>query len=144
MQQEVRNYVQALAFGGADERDGMTEFAGQGERVQLAAARLHLVGHVEQHQRGQADGEDRRGQHQLAVHVGGVEHQQDAVRLGHAGHLAGEHVDRDAGVLGVGGERVDSGQIDEGKVAAADGLHAAGVVLHRDAGIVCDLLPHSG
>ena len=109
-----------------------------------AAARLHLVGHVEQHERGQADGEDGRGEHQLAVHVGGVEDQQDAVGLGHAGHLAGEDVDGDAGVLGVGGERVDAGQVDEGEVVAADGLHAAGVVLDGDAGVVGDLLAQAG
>jgi hypothetical protein len=144
VQKEVGDDVEAGALGGADERDGVAEFAGERERVQLAAAILHLIGHVEQHQRGQPDGEDRRGQHELPVHVGGVEHQQDAVGLGHTGHLAGEHVDGNAGIFGVSRERVDAGQIDQGEVAAADRLHAAGVVLHSDARVVGDLLAHAG
>ena len=122
----------------------MAEFAGQGERVQFAAAVFHLIGHVQQHHGGQADGENRSGQHQLPVHVGRVQHQQHAVGLGHTGHLAGQHLHGNAGVLGIGGQRVDSGQVDEREVVAADRLHAAGVVLDGDAGIVGDLLPHAG
>ena len=144
VEEEFGDDVEACAFGGADERDGMAEFAGQGERIQLAAAVLHLIGHIQQHQRGQPDGEDRRGQHQLAVHVGGVQDQENAVGLGHAGHLAGQHVDGHACIFGVSRERVDAGQIDEREVAAANGLHTAGVVLHGDAGIVGDLLTHPG
>ncbi len=65
----------------------MAEFAGEREGVELAAAGFHLVGHVEQHERGQADGEDGRGEHELAVEVGGVEDEQDAVGRGTPGIL---------------------------------------------------------
>jgi hypothetical protein len=143
-EEEVGNDVEAGAMRGADEGYGMTQLAGKGQRVQIAAARFHLIGHVQQHQRGQTDGEDRRGQHQLTIQVRGVEYKQDAIGLGYAGHLAGEHIDGDARVLRVGGERIDAGQIDEREVVAADRLHAAGVVFHRDAGIVRDLLAQAG
>jgi predicted HD phosphohydrolase len=89
---------------GADLGYGRAEFAGQLEGVDVAAARLHQVGHVEQDQGGQADGKDRRGQHQLAGEVQGIEDQQDGVGLGRAGHFAAQHVDGDAGVFRVGGE----------------------------------------
>ena len=74
----------------------------------------------------------------------GIQDEQDDVRRRDAGHTAGEHVDGDAGVLGVGGEGVDAGEIDAGQVGAADALHAAGVVLDGDAGVVGYLVAEAG
>jgi len=142
-EEEVGDDVEAFALGGADEGDRVAELFGEGEGVDLTAAGLELVGHVEQHERGQADGEDRRGEHELAVHVRGVEDEEDAVGDGDAGHLAGEDFDGYAGVFGVGGERIDAGEVDEREVAAADGLHLAGVVLDGDARVVGYLLAHA-
>ena len=122
----------------------MTQLLGEREGVDLAAAGVELVRHVEQHQRGQADGEDGRSEHELAVDVRGVEDEKHQVRARHAGHATSEDFDGDARVFRVSGERVDAGEIDEREVAAADGLHAAGVMLHGDAGIVGDLLAHAG
>ena len=129
---------------GADLGHGCAEFAGQLEGVDVAAARLHQVAHVEQDQGGQAERKDRRGQHQLAGEVQGIENQQDSVGLGRAGHFAAQHVDGDAGILRVGGEGVDAGQVDEGEVVAADAGHQAHALLDGDAGVVGDLLAQTG
>ncbi len=123
---------------------GRAEFAGQLEGVELAAAGLHQVAHVEENERGQAERKNRRGQHELAGEVQGIEHQQDSVGLGRAGHFALEHVDGDARVLRVGTERVDAGQIDEGEVVAAHAGHQAHALLDGDAGVVGDLLAQAG
>ena len=142
--QEVWNDLEALALRGGDQRHRMTQLLSQSERVELAAAGVHLIGHVQQHESRQADRKDRRGQHQLPIHVGCVQHQQNAVGDGYAGHIAGKHIDCDAGVFGVGGEAVDAGEIDQREVAATDTLHLAGVVFHGHAGVVCDLLAQAG
>ena len=112
--------------------------------IDLAAARLHQVAHVEQNERGQAEREHRRGQHELARQVQGIENQQNGVGLGRAGHLALEHVDGDARIFRVGSERVDAGKIDEREVVAAHAGHEAHALLDGDAGIVGDLLAQAG
>ena len=142
--EEERDGVEAGAVGGADLGDGRAEFAGQLEGIDVAAAGLHEVAHIEQDEGGQADGEDRRGEHELAGEVEGIEDQDDGVGLGRAGHFAAEHVDGDAGVFRVGGERVDAGQVDEGEVFAADAGHEAHALLDGDAGEVGDLLAQAG
>ena len=63
--EEARDGVEPRAVDGADLRHRRAQFARQLERVDLAAARLHQVRHVQQHQRGQAHGKHRHGQHQL-------------------------------------------------------------------------------
>ncbi len=142
--EEERNGVQAGAVGGADGRDGSAELLGQFERVDVAAAGFHQVAHVEQDEGGQAEREHGRGEHELAGEVQRIENQQNGVGLGRAGHFAAEHVDGDAGVFGVGRERVDAGQVDEGEVVAADAGHEAHALLDGDAGIVGDLLAQAG
>ena len=54
-----RMTLHAGALGGADERDGMAEFVRERERVDLAAAVLHQIRHIKQHERRQAEGENR-------------------------------------------------------------------------------------
>ena len=97
--EEERHGVEAGAMDGADLGDRSAEFAGEFERVDVAAARLHQVAHVEQDQGGQADGKDRRGEHELAGEVQGVENEQNGVGLGRAGHVAAQHVRRRRGRL---------------------------------------------
>ena len=142
--QEVPDQIHPGSLRRADQRDGVTEFMRERERIDLAAAGLEQVRHIKQHERRQAERKNRRRQHQLPVEVHAVQHEQHGIRRGHARHVALQHVDRDARVFGVGRERVDAGQIDEREVRAAEALHRAGVVLDRDAGIVRDLLAHSG
>ncbi len=84
--EEERNGIEAGAVDGADWRYGRAEFLGELERVDVAAARFHQVAHVEQDQRGQAESEHRRGEHELAREVQGIENEQDGVGLGRAGH----------------------------------------------------------
>ena len=142
--EKERDGVEPGAVDGADLRHRRVEFARQLERVDLAAARLHQVRHVEQHQRGQADGKHRHGQHQLARQMQRVQNQQNRVGLGRAGHAAAQHVHGDARVFRVRSERVDAGQIDEREVFAADAGHQSLALLDGDAGVVGDFLAQAG
>ena len=138
--EKERDGVEAGAVDGADLRDRRVEFARQLEHVDMAAARLHEVGHVEQHQRGQADGEHRQGEHELTRQMKRVQNQQNSVGLGRAGHAAAQHVDGDARVFRVRSERVDAGQVDEREIFAAHAGHQSHALLDGDAGVVGDFL----
>ncbi len=142
--EEERNGFEAGSVYGADLSHGRAQFAGQLEGVDVAAAGLHQVAHVEQNQRGQAHRQHRRGQHELAGEMQGVQNQQHRVGLGSAGHLAAQHIDGDAGIFRVRGERVDAGQVDEGEVVAAYAGHEAHALLDGDAGVVGHLLAQAG
>ena len=122
----------------------MAELLRKRERVQLSALGLQQVGHVEQHHGGQPKRKNGVRQHKLAVHVHGVEHQEDHIGRGHSGNAAGQNIDGDAGILGVGGQRVDAREVDQRKVAAADTLHASGVVIDGDTRVVGGLLAKAG
>ena len=75
-------------------------------------------------------------QHQLAGQVKGIEDEDDGVGLGGSRHFALEDIDGHAGIFGVGRERVDTGQVDEGEVVAADAGHKAHALFDGDAGVV--------
>ena len=100
--QEERNCIEAGSAHGADLGHGSAQFAGQRECVDVAAASLHQIAHVEQDQRRQPQRKHRSGQHQLTGQVQGIENQQHCIRLGRSGHSAAQHVDGDPGVLAVG------------------------------------------
>ncbi len=142
--QEVRHRLQAFAGGGADQRDGRAELAGQLQHIHLTALLVQLVSHVEQHQGGQSQGDDAPGQDQMAVQVIGVEDEDDRVGQLGAGHAAVEHIHRDALILRLGIEAVNAGQVNQVDLVAALQTIAAGVVLHGDAGEVANLLAQSG
>ncbi len=78
----------------ADQRHRSAQFRRERLQIQLAAAAAQVVRHVQDDQRGQAQRQNGRGQHQVARQVGGIEHQQDGFGLGSVGALAGEHVVR--------------------------------------------------
>ena len=142
--EEVADEPHSGSLRRADERNRVTEFVREGERVNLAATVLEQVRHIKEHERRQTERKNRGREHELAVEVHAVEYEQDGIRRGHARHVALQHVDRNARVLGVGRERVDAGEVDEREVRAAEALHRAGVVLDRDARVVRNLLPHTG
>jgi len=129
---------------GADAGHGGAQFARQLEGVNVPAARVHQIAHVQQHQRRQPQGEHGRSQHQLAGQVQRIEHQKNGVGLGRVGHSAAQHVDGDPRILGVGRERIDAGQIDESQVVAAHAGHQTHALLDGDAGIVGHLLTKPG
>ena len=110
----------------------------------MAAALFHQVAHVEQDHGGQADGQHGGGKHQLPGHVQRVKHEENGVRLGRSWHASAQDVDGDARVFRVGRERVDSRQIDQGEVFAADTGHEAKPLLDCDAGEVGHFLAESG
>ena len=86
--EKARNGIDPGAVDGADLRHRRIEFARQLEHVDLAAARLHQVRHVQQHQRGKSHSKHRLGEHELARQMKGVQNQQNRVGLGRAGHAA--------------------------------------------------------
>jgi len=109
--QEVPDKVHAGALRRTDQRDRVTEFMRQRKRVDLAMAFLEQVRHIKEHKRRKAERENGSRQHELAVQVHAVQHEQHGVWRGHARHVALQHVDRHARVLGVGRERVDARQV---------------------------------
>ena len=113
-------------------------------RSSLAAAAAQIVGHIEDHQRGQAQRQDRRGQHQMAAQVGGIEHQQHGFGLGAVVAQAVQHVVGDLLVLRARRQAVDAGQIDDLQGAAVGKLHQARVLLDGDAGEIGHFLTQPG
>ena len=83
-----------------------------------AAAALQVVGHVQDHQRRQAQAEDRRGQHQMPARLVESRISRTASGLRQILHLAEQNVVRDALVFGAGIQAVDAGQIDHENFAA--------------------------
>ncbi len=142
--EKQRNRVQTRSVGGADLGHRGTQLPGKFQRIHLSAARLHQVAHVQQDHGGQPQRQHGRGQHQLAGEMQRIEDDEYGVGLGRAGHLAAQHIDGDARVLGVRRERVDAGQIDEGEVFTADSSHGAHALFHGHAGIVGHLLAQAG
>ena len=138
--QEIGDGIEIRPLRGADQGDGAMQFLCQGERIDGAAACREQVGHVEKDDGRQAEREDRRSQHQLALQVERIEHQQHRIRGWRAGHAAMQDVDCNASIFRRAIEAVNAGQIDQHQVFAADAGHAAEVLLHRDAGVVRDFL----
>ena len=97
--QEALNRIEPGALGRADHGHRRTQFAGQRQGIDLAPARRHQVRHIQQHQGRQTHGQHRSGQHELPVQLQRIEHQQDSVRSGSAGHVALQHIDRDPGIF---------------------------------------------
>ena len=142
--QEEGNRIQAGAAHGADLGHRRAQLARQLERVDLAAPGLHQVAHVQQHESRQSHRQHRRGQHQLPLEVQGIQNQQHRIGLGRARHFAAQHVHRDARVFGIGGKRVNAGQVNQRQVRAAHAGHQAHALLHCDPRVVGNLLPQTG
>ena len=111
--QKIEHLIHAFATPRADQRHGRAQFRCQFLQIHAAAAAAQVVGHVEDHQRGQAQRQDGRGQHQVARHVSGIEHQQHGFRLGGVGALAGQNVVRHLLVLRTGRKTVHSREVDQ-------------------------------
>ena len=142
--QKALDGIESDTLGGADHGHRGAQFAGQGQGIDLATARRHQVRHIQQHQRRQTHGQHRSGQHQLAIQLQSIQHQQHCVRSRSAGHVALQYIDRDSGVLRIRIKAIDPGQVDQGQLAMPDPAHAGGVMLHRDPGIVGHFLAHAG
>src|SRR6185312_5025218 len=110
----------------------------------MAALLPQFVSHIKQHQRGQAEGDNPRGEHQVAAEVVGVQHQDDSIRTSAAGHVAEQYIDRYFFIFRLGIETVDAGQIDEGNLVAGAVVNVSGMVLNRNAGKVSNLLAKPG
>ena len=110
----------------------------------MAALLAQLVGHVQQHQRRQAQRDDAARQYQMAMQVGGIQNHDDRVRAWRARHLSGQDIDRYLFIFGLGSQTVDAGQIDERDLMAFEVAHVSGVVFDGDAGEIADLLPQTG
>src|ERR1035437_3644453 len=94
--------------------------------------------------RGHFGREDRRGQHEMACQIGGIQNQQDGFRLGGAGAGAVKHVVGHLLVFGARVEAVDAGEVHDADGAAIGEFGDSGVLLHRDTGEIGHLLAQSG
>ncbi len=138
--EELVDHFDAVTLGRAHERHRRSELLGEGGRVEGAAPRLELVGHVQDDERREAEGEDRSREDEVALEVRRVEDQEDRVRLLLAGHRPGQDVAGHALVLRARREAVDARQVDEDDLPVAVEARAAAPLLDRHAGIVRDLL----
>ena len=84
----------------------------------MTVAGAQGIGHVEQHQRGQSETDDRCRQRQVTAKIGGVDDQHDGVRRLDPRHLAAQNIDRDALVLRFCVQAVDARQVDQGDALA--------------------------
>ena len=124
--------------------DRHAELGGEPRDVDLDAAPLREIEHVE-HQHHRAPGAlELEHEAQREPQVGGVGDAQQ--EIGHA--LAGEppkhHVAGDLLVGAAAAQRIGAGQVDQVDAAAGRGEQQAGLALDRDARIVRDLLPAAG
>ena len=91
--------LEAGAFGGADLGYWNSKLLRQLQRIDVATALLHQIGHVQQNECWQAQREDRRGQHQLAGQVERIQNQEDGVGLGSARHIAMQDIHRNTSIF---------------------------------------------
>ena len=143
-EEELLNAINAGAFGGADESDGRFQFGRKGSDVDFAAALGEIVGHVEQHEGGQAEAENGSGEDEIAAEIGDVEDENDGVGFGEIGTSAGEDVVRDLFVFGARNKAIDAGQIDQEDFLMALEFGLAHAVFDGDAREIGDLLAQAG
>ena len=141
--QEQRHRIEPCPMHRTDLRHRRAQLFGKLQRVNVPAARLHQVAHVQQHQRRQAYCQHRCSEHQLSRQVLRIQHQQYSIRLGSARHLAAQYVNRNTRILRIGIKRIDTRQIDQGQIIPAHTGHQSQPLFHGYAGKVGDLLPQS-
>ena len=73
---ELKDFLNALALGGADERYRRTQLRGQFGGVHVPAAALQVVRHIKDHQRRQLQAENGCGEHQVAAQVGAIQNEE--------------------------------------------------------------------
>ena len=142
--QELQDRVVPLAGRRADERDGRAEPLGESFGLYVAAALLQLVGHVQDDEGRQTQGEDRRRQDEVAAEVRDVEDEEDRVGLRNTRHPPHQDVVRHLLVLRARREAVDAREVDDVELGCVFDLQLAEVLLDRDAGKVGDLLAQTG
>ena len=90
--QKLENLIDVFTGAGADQRYRRAQFVRELAEIQFAAAIAQIVRHVQDDQRGQAQRQNGRGQHQVAAQVGGVQNQQDRLRFRRLGAGAVQYV----------------------------------------------------
>jgi hypothetical protein len=134
----------AVAAHGHGFHHRAAEFARQCCHVDRQALRARHVGHVQCDQHRAAQAPEFEHQPQVHAQVGGVDHGDDRVGGVFARSPAFDHLERDLLVWRGRVQAVGAGQVDHrdaGAVAQRGGAHLA---LHRDAGVVGDLLSGAG
>ena len=110
----------------------------------MTALLTQLVGHVQQHQRWQAQRDDAARQYQMAMQVGGIQNHDDRVRAWRARHLSAQDIDRYLFIFGLGSQTINAGQIDQRHLMAFEVAHVSGMVFDGDAGEIADFLTQTG
>ena len=142
--QEILHRNNSFARSGADQCNRRTELTRQRQHIHVAALLAQLVSHVQQHQSRRAQRDHARRQHEVAVQVGGIQNQDDGVGARRAGHVSGQHINRDLLVFGLGRKTVNAREIDKRNLLPFRVAHVAGVMFDGDAGKIADLLAQTG
>src|SRR5699024_8136123 len=109
----------------------------QPAQVDLVPVLAHQVHHVDVHHHRDAQLDQLGGQVEVPLDVGAVHDVQDGVGLLGDQVVAGDHF-----LQGVGGQRVDGGQVLDYHILAV--LQLAVLLFHRDAGPVAHVLVGAG
>ena len=90
----------------------------------MAAATAQVVRHVEDYQRRQTQRQNRRREHEVPAHIGGIQHQQHGFRFGSVGALSGKNVVRYLLVFRSRRKAVDARQVDISRTVRPSGRAA--------------------
>ena len=75
--------------------------------------------------------------------MGYIQHQQNRIRARQAVHSTGQHVDSDTFIVGIGGQAVHAGQVDDSDLVSSASQHTH-ALLNRHARVIADLLTKAG
>ena len=139
----VANRRDAFARRRGHADDGAAKPAAEFVDIDSDALAIGNVGERESDDDRQPDAQGLGGEVEVALEIGGVGHDEDAVGPRHVGHAAVQNVDHHALVRALGQQAVGAGQIDEVDLLAAV-REAAQLLFDRHAGIVADAGGNAG
>ena len=135
---DAQQLLHVLAGAGGDGDDRHPQRPGQARHVDFVPVLEHLVHKVQGDDHGALQLQELGGEVEVALDIGGVDDVDDGVRA-----LAHDEVPGHDFLHGVGGQRVDAGQVHHGDVLAVH-LGPALLLLHRHARPVAHVLVGAG
>ena len=136
--------VEALALRGGDADHGHAESALERALVDAQPRGARGVHHVEHEQQRAPELDDLQRQVKVAVEVGGIDHEHDEVGRRRVVLQAEQDIAHDHLVGRRRLQAVAPRQVNDVGAVPRRQFAGAGLLLHRDAGIIADLLPQPG
>jgi hypothetical protein len=135
--------IDTFAAIGAHRHHGHTESPRKLFHIDLNAAALRSVDHVERHHDRHAKVEQLREQVEIAIEIGGVQHGDNGVERALLVHAPEHRIDRDRFIGGARRKAVGSGKIDQFCFALSE-LENATSALDRHPGVVAHFVRQTG